>query len=433
MSAPPIMTASPQPSLLQSPGPAMVSQPISPQQPMSAPPTFSVVEEELAAISNMPIIENDCLEAGTSNKENDELMNILNDLRDMPQTHEDLNQFNYSNNANVSNGVPSSNVGQQQSSPSFILDPQQQNSPSMNLAPSPQQMQQQPQQHPQQQPLQQPSFDQHPIILSPRFNTESSNGVKISDKLSDRNKIPSFPEVNDNQLTETPSRSPIGRSPGVIKRNPSFTAEQNCFTPPQHHSVPTSPSPRGPNGYNSFMSPSPAVVQDIQPSVTATKSQPCEVKSSASSDKVSSDTFDSVQGFSGSGSHPSPSTRALLADSIRQRSSRSSSYESESHVDNEQTSTLITSPSELGEKSLLVPETTPIIPGDPPSKSVSELEQTCNLENPSFDDSIPSSFEFDDTISKPVVSPLHDDTNETVSQTSIHNSIESNGKYFIIF
>ena len=82
-SAPPVMTASP----------AHLSHlgPLSPQQPMSAPPTTQFSDDmDFASAINMPIIDEEALSQPDphviNNKETEEFMSILNDLKDCTST-----------------------------------------------------------------------------------------------------------------------------------------------------------------------------------------------------------------------------------------------------------------------------------------------------------------------------------------------------------
>ena len=307
LSAPPVMTASP-----QSNGHVTPMSPGDHRQPMSAPPTsqFSDADlDQLSAISNMPIIEDEALApSADQTPENDELMDILNDLKnDLPQ-QDDLNQYQYPNQSE-----PDSASGFNQSPPVPSVPP-----------PPP------------------PSQDPHPIILSPRHSpvmTEKPSPVfgdftNVKSPYQDINPVP-FPT----QDTTVPS--PISRAPGVIKRNPSFS--EQCFTPPP--SVPSPASASSPSASNtnmtSFTNPSP--IQQ-QPSPLTTHSFPFD---NTSQDSTSQGMLHSQEGnimmdssqvptlrettpdFSGSGSHPSLSTRALLASAIRGRKSRSSSFNSD--------------------------------------------------------------------------------------------------------
>ena len=275
MSAPPIMTASPQPAAL--------SQPLSPmQQPMSAPPTVQFSEADF--MTNMPILEEAEALQRQQNSENEDFMNILNDLKDFTQNGIQQNDF--------VNGM--------------------------------EQQQAQPQPGPQ------------PIILSPR-QYSPANPVQeqpLSNGPSDPmvNGGSPFPQDMNNP-------SPMARSPapGVIRRNPSFSSEQ-CFTPPVASPVVSDGSLMSPQANHSPLVAWPQAATDMMQNSQAMMQSPMnsEMQSSVNKDAVSNNHMESSHnmgfngtnsGFNGSGSHPSPSTRALLKTAIR-RKSRSCSFDS---------------------------------------------------------------------------------------------------------
>ena len=278
MSAPPIMTASPQPSAL--------SQPMSPmQQPMSAPPTVEFSEAEFnAAISNMPILEDTSMQRQVS--ENEDFMNILNDLKDFTQNEINKNQDSMTSNADF-------NMVQQQ----------------------PQQMQQQPQPGPQ------------PIILSPRYSPAMPDKSMISGASGGSDMISSAGSPYQDLSNSAPYQSqlvePPARSPGVIKRNPSFSSEQ-CFNPlvtsPMQDMV-NSPLPQQPSPLDHVSSP---LVSNSYPQDMINTGQSMIPVNKEDSSPAQ---FRRSPDFTGSGSHPSSSTRALLAHNIR-RKSRSCSFDS---------------------------------------------------------------------------------------------------------
>ena len=215
-SAPPVMTASP--------GHLSHLGPLSPQQPMSAPPTTQFSEDlDFTAAINMPIIEDQALtppaQTVINNKETEEFMSILNDLKDCTST------------------------------PPFESDPSGSNSqtnpeifPGVEI--------------PEGQMMEATGGDSHPIILSQRAQSEH---------------CPSSEEYQD--LTAPPYPG-TARPAGVIKRNPSISENQ-----------PYTPSP---------------VAAPVE-------TYPAQITESAQS---------------------TPGVRALVAQTILRRKSRSSSFDS---------------------------------------------------------------------------------------------------------
>ena len=207
-SAPPVMMASP--SHFSHLGP------ISPQQPMSAPPTAQFSDEmDFASAINMPIIDEEALSQTEqhviNNKETEEFMSILNDLKacTSPQP------FKSQTNPDIFPGVEIQERAE----------------------------------------IVEPPGESHPVILTQR---EPEAVCAASE---------------DYQYPVLPARG----GPGVIKRNPSIS-ENHCYTPGPV------PSPK-----------SPLTTYSFQPAESA---------------------------------HSTPAVRALVAQAILRRKSRSSSMDS---------------------------------------------------------------------------------------------------------
>ena len=173
-SAPPVMTASP--GHLSHLGP-----PLSPQQPMSAPPTAQFSEDiDFTSAINMPIIEDQALNQPAqnviNNKETEEFMSILNDLKDCTST-------------------PPFESDPSPSNPEIFSDVEIPEGGDIIEAASA------------------ASVDSHPIILPQRPQSELR------------------PTSEDYQDITAPPQFPVtARAPGVIKRNPSIS-EAPPYTP----------------------------------------------------------------------------------------------------------------------------------------------------------------------------------------------------------
>ena len=222
-------------------------------------------------------------------------MNILNDLKDFTQNEINKNQDAMTSNADF-------NMVQQQ--------PQQQMQQQQ-----PQQMQQQPQPGPQ------------PIILSPRYSPAMPDKSMISGASGGSDMISSAGSPYQDLSNSAPYQSqlvePPARSPGVIKRNPSFSSEQ-CFNPlvtSPMQDVVNSPLPQQPSPLDHVSSP---LVSNSYPQDMINTGQSMIPVNKEDSSPAQ---FRRSPDFTGSGSHPSLSTRALLAHNIR-RKSRSCSFDS---------------------------------------------------------------------------------------------------------
>ena len=274
LSAPPIMTASP------GGGAGPLSQPMSPvQQPMSTTPTDQFSEAEMAqissAISNMPILETETETINTGGQtEETELMSILEDLTDLNPSTSELSTY---------------------TSPQEPVTP---------LTPGPQ-----------------------PVILSAPYSPAPAAEPREAPPVS-------------LTLKEQPSVRA-----GVIKRHPSFSAEAAPSYTPRESSASSRPlnmaAPTHPP-LASYTSPSPLVTHSYPYEQSPLETLPTngvmatniekfenfirEEATMQESSRPSRITNRNLSG-SGTGSHPSSLTRALLADSIR-RKSRSLSSDS---------------------------------------------------------------------------------------------------------
>eukprot|EP00092_Neocalanus_flemingeri_P005869 GFUD01006317.1.p1 GENE.GFUD01006317.1~~GFUD01006317.1.p1 ORF type:complete len:3795 (+),score=856.15 GFUD01006317.1:678-11387(+) len=375
MSAQPIMMASPQTQC----------QPLSPQQPMSAPPTTQFSDDiDFTSAINMPIIEDEALNPPVPdviNKDNEELMNILKDLKDCTQ---DYNPPEPSPSAPQSNAQIMADFEMQQDNQKFSFQHD-------IKSEEPQHFQ---------------SPDPHPIILSQRFSTEvnspavnspahydnAGQSPQVTDKIPVTNEDKNLQsqslsdhEMNPNSYhieeTNSPSQS---RSPGVIRRVSDVTDPTNqCYmnmsspatqihSPINQNHVPSASPHQNMMAYTSPANqPSPLAThsfpydvspminqQNLQQQISRNRhnsfsySQNCAENSLNSScgeyqnaDLAYTHSSQSYAGtppqnnklyqeypqnheYSGSGSHPSHAVRTFIANKILGRKSRSSSFDS---------------------------------------------------------------------------------------------------------